>query len=61
VIWARPGERLYIHVRNPDRHNCHSLYVYGLHYGYGGRVHASDPGILPPCSRIRRDRFPFWM
>jgi FtsP/CotA-like multicopper oxidase with cupredoxin domain/sugar lactone lactonase YvrE len=33
VIWARPGERLYIHVRNADRHDCHSLHVHGLHYG----------------------------
>ena len=33
VIWARPGERLYIHVRNADRHECHSLHVHGLHYG----------------------------
>jgi hypothetical protein len=33
VIWARPGERLHIHVRNADRHECHSLHVHGLHYG----------------------------
>lgn len=33
VIWARPGERLYIHVRNDDSHDCHSLHVHGLHYG----------------------------
>jgi FtsP/CotA-like multicopper oxidase with cupredoxin domain/sugar lactone lactonase YvrE len=33
VIWARPGERLYIHVRNADPHDCHSLHVHGLHYG----------------------------
>lgn len=33
VIWARPGERLYIHVRNADPHDCHSLHVHGLRYG----------------------------
>jgi len=33
VIWARPGERLYIHVRNADAHDCHSLHVHGLVYG----------------------------
>lgn len=33
VIWAKPGERLYIHVRNADRHECHSLHVHGLRYG----------------------------
>lgn len=33
VIWARPGERLAIHVRNADPGECHSLHVHGLHYG----------------------------
>lgn len=33
VLWARPGERLYIHVRNADPHDCHSLHVHGLRYG----------------------------
>ena len=33
VIWARPGERLYIHVRNADPNDCHSLHVHGLRYG----------------------------
>ena len=33
VIWARPGERLYLHVRNGDPEECHSLHVHGLRYG----------------------------
>lgn len=33
VLWAKPGERLYIHVRNEDSHECHSLHVHGLRYG----------------------------
>lgn len=33
LIWTRPGERLYIHVRNADPHDCHSLHVHGLRYG----------------------------
>ena len=33
VIWARPGERLYVHVRNGDPDECHSLHVHGLRYG----------------------------
>jgi FtsP/CotA-like multicopper oxidase with cupredoxin domain/sugar lactone lactonase YvrE len=33
VIWARPGERLHIHLRNADPNDCHSLHVHGLHYG----------------------------
>jgi hypothetical protein len=33
LIWASPGERLYIHVRNADPHDCHSLHVHGLRYG----------------------------
>jgi hypothetical protein len=33
VIWARPDERLQIHVRNADPNDCHSLHVHGLHYG----------------------------
>jgi excisionase family DNA binding protein len=27
VLWARPGERLYLHVRNGDPEECHSLHV----------------------------------
>jgi FtsP/CotA-like multicopper oxidase with cupredoxin domain/sugar lactone lactonase YvrE len=33
LIWATPGERLYIHVRNADPHDCHSLHLHGLRYG----------------------------
>jgi hypothetical protein len=33
VIWARPGERLYLHVRNGDPEECHSLHVHRLRYG----------------------------
>ena len=33
VLWARPGERLYIHVRNADPDECHSLHVHGLKFG----------------------------
>jgi plastocyanin len=33
VIWAQPGERLYIHVENGDDAECHSLHLHGLHYG----------------------------
>jgi hypothetical protein len=33
VIWARPGERLCLQVRNGDPHEFHSLHVHGLQYG----------------------------
>jgi plastocyanin len=33
VLWARPGERLFIHVRNADPDDCHSFHLHGLHYG----------------------------
>ena len=34
VIYARPGERLYIHVLNADPERvCHSFHLHGLHYG----------------------------
>ena len=33
VLWAEPGERLYIHVRNGDSDDCHSFHLHGLHYG----------------------------
>ncbi|HXU37452.1 MAG TPA: LodA/GoxA family CTQ-dependent oxidase [Blastocatellia bacterium] len=32
VLYARPGERLYIHVLNGDR-DCHSFHLHGLKYG----------------------------
>jgi FtsP/CotA-like multicopper oxidase with cupredoxin domain len=33
VLWARPGERLYIHVLNADPGACHSFHLHGLRYG----------------------------
>jgi FtsP/CotA-like multicopper oxidase with cupredoxin domain len=33
VLWAQPGERLYIHVLNGDPDNCHSFHVHGVKYG----------------------------
>jgi FtsP/CotA-like multicopper oxidase with cupredoxin domain len=33
VLYARPGERLYIHVLNGDPSNCHSFHLHGLRYG----------------------------
>ena len=33
VLWARPGERLYIHVLNGDPSGCHSFHLHGLRYG----------------------------
>lgn len=33
VLWAKPGERLHIHVRNADPNDCHSLHMHGLRYG----------------------------
>jgi len=33
VLYARPGERLYIHVLNGDPTDCHSFHLHGLRYG----------------------------
>jgi plastocyanin len=33
VLYARPGERLFIHVLNGDPNDCHSFHLHGLHYG----------------------------
>jgi plastocyanin len=33
VLYAKPGERLYIHLLNGDRDNCHSFHLHGLKYG----------------------------
>jgi FtsP/CotA-like multicopper oxidase with cupredoxin domain len=33
VLYARPGERLRIHVLNADKDDCHSFHLHGLHYG----------------------------
>src|SRR3954471_8146081 len=33
VLYARPGERLYIHVLNGDTTECHSFHLHGLRYG----------------------------
>src|SRR5262249_48261532 len=32
VLYAKPGDRLYIHVLNGDR-DCHSFHLHGLRYG----------------------------
>ena len=33
VLYAHPGERLYIHVLNGDPNDCHSFHIHGLRYG----------------------------
>ncbi len=33
VLYAKPGERLYIHVLNGDKEGCHSFHVHGVKYG----------------------------
>lgn len=33
VLYAKPGERLYIHVLNGDPDDCHSFHLHGLRYG----------------------------
>ena len=33
VLYAKPGERLYIHLLNGDPKDCHSLHVHGVRYG----------------------------
>jgi hypothetical protein len=33
VLYAKPGERLHIHVLNADRDDCHSFHFHGLRYG----------------------------
>ena len=33
VLYAKPGERLYIHVLNGDPNDCHSFHIHGLRYG----------------------------
>ena len=33
VLYAKPGERLYIHVLNGDKNECHSFHMHGLRYG----------------------------
>jgi hypothetical protein len=33
VLYAKPGERLYIHVLNGDPGDCHSFHLHGLRYG----------------------------
>ena len=33
VLYARPGQRLYVHVLNADPDDCHSFHLHGLHYG----------------------------
>ena len=33
LLYAKPGERLYIHVWNADTSDCHSFHIHGLRYG----------------------------
>src|SRR5438874_6639997 len=33
VLYANPGERLYIHILNADKADCHSFHLHGLKYG----------------------------
>jgi len=33
LLYAKPGERLYIHVWNSDTSGCHSFHIHGLRYG----------------------------
>lgn len=33
VLYARPGERLFIHLLNGDPDDCHSFHLHGLRYG----------------------------
>src|SRR5881296_598321 len=33
VLWAKPGEQLYIHVLNGDQAACHSFHIHGVKYG----------------------------
>ena len=33
ILYAKPGERLFIHVLNGDPNDCHSFHVHGLRYG----------------------------
>ena len=33
LLYARPGERLFIHVLNGDKDGCHSFHVHGVRYG----------------------------
>jgi hypothetical protein len=68
VLYAKPGERLHIHVRNTDPAECHSFHLHGLHYGidsdgawpFGVRSHdgrRSDE-ILPATPGHSRSVFP---
>jgi FtsP/CotA-like multicopper oxidase with cupredoxin domain len=33
LLYAKPGERLFIHVLNGDKTDCHSFHLHGLMYG----------------------------
>lgn len=33
LLYAKPWERLYIHVWNADTSDCHSFHIHGLSYG----------------------------
>jgi FtsP/CotA-like multicopper oxidase with cupredoxin domain len=50
VLYAEPGERLYIHVLNADPDDCHSLHVHGVKYG------VDSDGAWPFGVRTRHGR-----
>ena len=50
VLYARPGERLYIHVLNGDKADCHSFHVHGVRYGI------ESDGAWPFGTRTRSGR-----
>jgi FtsP/CotA-like multicopper oxidase with cupredoxin domain len=56
VLYAQPGERLFIHVRNADPGDCHSFHLHGLRYGIDSDG-AWPFGIAGPGNR-RSDEIP---
>lgn len=50
VLYAKPGERLYIHVLNGDPDNCHSFHLHGLRYGIDSDG-AWPLGVMSPDGR----------
>lgn len=62
VLYAEPGEQLYLHVRNADPNDCHSLHVHGVEYaidsdgawpfGVGRRLGLRSDEIRPGGSWI---------
>lgn len=49
VLYAKPGERLYIHVWNGDK-DCHSFHLHGLKYGIDSDG-AWPFGVMSPSGR----------